>query len=74
MRWTEALDIIIARTGHERYRDLCADDNPDVVQRDAYRGLVVRLALGLPLEPTAAPDPATEQLQAHVAEHGCGGC
>jgi hypothetical protein len=37
MTWREALGAVVARTGHERYRWLCSDDNPDVVQRESYR-------------------------------------
>jgi hypothetical protein len=40
----EDLEAVVARTGHERYRWLTSDANPDVAQRDAYRELVVRLA------------------------------
>lgn len=52
------LETVIARTGgHERFRELTAEDNPDVRQRDAYRALVARLAAGEPLAPPAAgPD------------------
>jgi hypothetical protein len=56
MTLSEALDIVIARTRHERYRVLCDDDNPDIQQRDAYRRLVVDMAgQPAPLPPT---DPA----------------
>jgi hypothetical protein len=27
--YLEALGVVIARTGHERYRQLCAEDHPD---------------------------------------------
>jgi hypothetical protein len=41
MDWTEALKIVIARTRHEPYRELCADDHPD---HCAWRRLMLRLA------------------------------
>ena len=44
MTLPEALDILVAHTGHERYRWLCSDDNPDQAQRDAYRRLVIEQA------------------------------
>jgi len=44
MTWQEALDTVVARTGHERFRWLCSDDNPDAVQREGYRGVVLGLA------------------------------
>lgn len=37
---------------------LASDDNPDVVQRLAYRELAARLAGGPPPEPDAPPPPA----------------
>jgi hypothetical protein len=40
----EDLEVVISRTGHERFRRLTSDANPDVAQRDAYRKLVARLA------------------------------
>lgn len=51
----EQLALVVERTGHERYRWLTSDDNPDVAQRDAYRATVVRLAGGpRPPTPTVA--------------------
>jgi len=38
----------------EDYRRLVRDDNPDVVQRDRYRDLVMRLASSPPRTPRAA--------------------
>jgi hypothetical protein len=71
MTWNEALEIVAGRTGHARYRELCADDWPD---HEAYRALVIRLAAGEALNDE--PDSATagDKLAAYVAEHGCGGC
>jgi hypothetical protein len=40
----EALDIVVSRTRHERYRWLCSDDNPDQWQREAYRHQIVAMA------------------------------
>lgn len=42
------LETVIARTGHERFRDLTSDANPDAAQREAYRGLVARMAAEQP--------------------------
>ena len=47
MHWTDALEIIVARTRHERYRVLCADDHPD---REAWRIRILAMA--------AEPEPA----------------
>jgi len=41
MNWKTALDLVVARTGHERFRVLCADAWPD---HAAYRRLVLRMA------------------------------
>jgi hypothetical protein len=68
MTWEEALDLIVARTGHHRYRDLCADTWPD---HAAYRALVIRLATGEPPAETQAED---KGLRAYVTQHPCGGC
>lgn len=42
----EALDIVITRTKHERFRWLCSEDNPDIEQREAYRAQVMAMASG----------------------------
>lgn len=41
MNWETALDLVIARTGHERFRVLCADAWPD---HAGYRRLVLHMA------------------------------
>lgn len=67
----EALDIVIAATGVDRYRWLCSEQNADVPSRIAYRELVVRRAQGM-------PDPTVAHLDAAYAQHGAvplpGGC
>lgn len=52
--WAEALDDVVSRTGVERYRFLCSDDNPDAATREGYRRLVVDLAGGGPQYPSLA--------------------
>lgn len=54
MTWQAALETVVAATGHQRYRELCSDDNADVEQRDAYRANVVRRASGAEA-PAATP-------------------
>lgn len=46
MTLNDALDIVVSRTRHERYRWLCSEDNPDVAERDGYRDHVMKLATG----------------------------
>lgn len=41
MDWTQALEIVVARTGVERYRELCEGDSE---QAGKYRALMIRLA------------------------------
>jgi hypothetical protein len=41
--WQSALECVIARTRHERYRVLCSDAWPD---HSGYRRLMLRLAAG----------------------------
>ncbi len=51
MDWPEALETVIARTKHERYRDMCADGQPHA---EVWRRRMLRMA-GQP-----APEPARE--------------
>ena len=51
MTLADALDLVVARTGVERYRYLCTE-HPNPRVRAEYSGLVMRLA-------TAPPDPTT---------------
>jgi hypothetical protein len=46
MTLDEALDIVVSRTGHQHFRVLCREDNPDTWQRDGYRRKVLQLAEG----------------------------
>ncbi len=48
MNWQEALEIIVDRNGHQRFRWLCSDDNPDAHQREGYRAIVISQATGKP--------------------------
>ena len=41
MDWREALEVVIARTGHQRYRELCGGDHPE---HEGYRRVVVEKA------------------------------
>jgi hypothetical protein len=68
MDWTEALEMMVARTHHERYRMLCADSHPD---HEAYRVLMIRLATGEGILTSPIED---DFLRDYVAEHGCSGC
>ena len=65
----DALAALVGDPHARRYRELCAEDNPDIGQRDAYRGLVVRLASG----DRPAPPPAVHYREAD-APRPCGGC
>lgn len=60
MTWEQALEIVIARTKHERYRDLCADDWPD---HEAYRAEMIRMVS----EPPSFPPMRTQAGKALVA-------
>lgn len=70
MDWIDALQIVIARTGHARYEWLCSDDNPDPLSRAGYRALVVRMATGDPGPQATAEDLA---LRSHLARRPCCG-
>lgn len=51
MDWTEALEVVIERTKHERYRDLCAETHPS---HERFRAEMIRQATG---QSPAAPAP-----------------
>lgn len=55
MTWQQALDLIVSRTGHERYRVLCRDEHPD---HKAWRREMVRQAGGEPEPETSATYPS----------------
>ena len=57
----EQLDVIVARTGHERYRWLTSSANPDEWQREAYRKIVADRANGDWPKPVEYP-PIIEQV------------
>ena len=46
MSWQESLEDYVSRTGVERYRWLCSEDNPNAMDREAYRRFVVEQATG----------------------------
>lgn len=52
MTWEEALEIVVARTGHEPYRTACADSHPG---HEAWRARMVEKATGLPPVPAYPP-------------------
>lgn len=51
VEYSEALEIMIARSRHERYRVLCADTHP---QYREYRSRIIELAISL--DQTEIPD------------------
>lgn len=78
MDWSEALEIVIARTRHERFRVLCAGDHAD---HEVWRRKVIELAGGEP--PPSLDLPAIfAEAKAGAAgiepdpnrPGGCGGC
>lgn len=64
MTYQEALDTVVAQTGHERFRELCRDDHPD---HAAWRAEMIRRAGG-----ETSPD--DKAIQAYVQQHPCGPC
>ena len=46
MQLVDALQLVIDRTGHERFSWLTSEDNPDPHSRAAYQRLVIQLASG----------------------------
>jgi hypothetical protein len=72
MEWFEAVDVMVTRTGHERFRWLCSEENPDEGQRDGYRYQVVAMATGTPPEPPGLFRKAVNLARA-TAEHVAAG-
>jgi hypothetical protein len=67
MTLPDALDIVVARTGVERYRYLCSQ-HPRASTRAEYSALILRLAL----EPNPPPRPTpTESLEVLAAVRRC---
>jgi hypothetical protein len=69
MHWTEAIEVIRGRVGHDAYTRLCRDDNPNGEQRDAYREHVIAVASEPPdhapaPNPAPSPDPWGEKIRA----------
>jgi hypothetical protein len=65
MTLAEAVEIIVRRTRHGRYRWLCSDKNPDIAQRDGYRALVLRMA-GEPEPPPQPVAPLASSIRATI--------
>jgi hypothetical protein len=55
--WQESVEIHVARTGVNRYKFLCSEQNPNVAQRDAYRRYVVEQVTGKPAPASSAARP-----------------
>jgi len=74
------LDAVVAVAGHERYRYLTSDVNPDAESREGYRRLVREKAealAGLPPPRPAVPNAYQIQLQQvrecpHAGPASCG--
>jgi hypothetical protein len=66
MTWTDALEIVVARTSHVAFRRACADANPDVAKRDACRSAMIELAIA-PSAPPAYPSLARQLTSAASA-------
>jgi hypothetical protein len=69
MTWQESLEIMVSRTGHERYRELCAEEWPD---HAAWRDLVIRQAQE-PLPPAIDVDAQKKTPEPAVEWPCCGG-
>lgn len=68
MTLDEALEIVVARTRHERYRWHCSDDNPNARGREAYRRSVLSLAGAPEPEPPPPPEPVRPHRRVPLAD------
>jgi hypothetical protein len=68
----EALNVVIAETGHEKYRWLVSDANPDVAKREHYRKRIIERANPKPpsLVTTIANAAGAANRVIHAAIHG----
>jgi hypothetical protein len=66
--WMTALEIVVARTKHQRYRALCAPGHPD---HPAWRARVRALAAAPGPPPPAAGLPVAESLALTRRMKGC---
>ena len=69
MTTAEALDLVVARTGHQRYRDLCDPSHPD--HDPGYIEYVLALAEGKSPDESPAPDapPASMSRSDEIRDH-----
>ncbi len=75
MTITDALDIVVARTKHERFRQLCDPNDP--AYSPGYIDVVMSMATGEPMPtPEPAPSPITPEYRRGkpVVSKGCGPC
>ena len=49
MTWQESLELMVGRTGHLRYRELCDESHPD---HEQWRALMIEQASGPPPGPS----------------------
>ena len=57
MGWEEALEIVVSRTKHERFRELCAGSHP---KHEAYRQSMISQATGDFTQMSAFPPDKTQ--------------
>jgi hypothetical protein len=62
MTWEDALEVVIARTGHQPYRKLCADEHP---KHEKWRRIMIEKATGK--APEDYPPLATQVMNAAKA-------
>lgn len=70
MTWDQALEIVIARTGHARYRQLCDASHESHV---AYRDLMLKLA-ATPSLVSPAPSPIPLEASVRATRLGFARC
>ena len=70
MTWQDAVELVVARTKHKRFRKLCSGDNPDTWARDRYREQVIAMATDTLVEQSIAE--ATGDITPPVKP--CGSC
>ena len=70
--WQECLELVVFRTKHERYRELCADSHPHHL---IWRQRVMALAgVEVPEVKAVVKKPVIAQPVAARPRGGCGGC
>jgi hypothetical protein len=71
MEWQEALEVVISTTKHERYRQLCSEENPDhIVWREKMIAKATATPRPRPIQERIVYPPMGKQMMNFVGAMG----